>query len=84
MRRILLRRFVLFGYYICISCECGIIPQINEGFAEDDLEASLQRDKYMRLTTAVNLLIDKFTPSVPDFQLQDTCEQVVSYFCWYS
>jgi hypothetical protein len=52
-------------------------PQIDEGFAEDDLEANLQRDKYARLTTAVNLLIDELTPSAPDFQLRDACDQLV-------
>jgi hypothetical protein len=51
--------------------------QIDEGFAEDDLEANLQRDKYARLTTAVNLLIDELTPSAPDFQLRDACDQLV-------
>jgi hypothetical protein len=83
-RRILLRRFVLFGYSIGTSCQRGISPQIDEGFAEDDLEANLQRDKYARLTTAVNLLIDELTSSAPDFQLRDACDQFVSYFCWHS
>ena len=71
MRRILLRRFRLFGYYVSTSCQrsvvSSILPQIDEGFAEDDPEANLQRDRYARLTTAVNLLIDEFTPSAPDF-----------------
>ena len=80
MRRIFLRRFVLFGYSIGTSCQRGILPQIDEGF-EDDLEANLQRDKYACLTTAVNLLIDELTPSAPDFQLWDACDQFVSYFC---
>jgi hypothetical protein len=62
---------------------CGLIErcppqQIDEGFAEDDLEANLQRDKYARLTTAVNQLIDELTPSAPDFQLRDACDQLVS------
>ncbi|KAI0247582.1 hypothetical protein BJV78DRAFT_906498 [Lactifluus subvellereus] len=52
--------------------------EIDEGFAEDDLEANLQRDKYARLTTAVNLLIDELTPSAPDFQLRDACDQLLS------
>jgi len=51
--------------------------QIDEGFAEDDLEANLQRDKFARLTNAVNLLIDELTPSAPDFQLRDACDQLV-------
>ncbi|KAF8268543.1 hypothetical protein EI94DRAFT_1727509 [Lactarius quietus] len=51
--------------------------EIDEGFAEDDLEANLQRDKYARLTTAVNLLIDELTPSAPDFQLRDACDQLL-------
>jgi aminoglycoside/choline kinase family phosphotransferase len=54
------------------------LSQIDEGFAEDDLEANLQRDKYARLTSAVNELIDELTPSAPDFQLRDACDQLVS------
>jgi hypothetical protein len=54
------------------------LPQIDEGFAEDDLEANLQRDKYARLTSAVNELIDELTPAAPDFQLRDACDQLVS------
>ena len=42
------------------------------------MEANLQRDKYARLTTAVNQLIDELTPSAPDFQLRDACDQLVS------
>lgn len=42
------------------------------------MEANLQRDKNARLTTAVNQLIDELTPSAPDFQLRDACDQLVS------
>jgi hypothetical protein len=60
-------------------CRCLLrLPQIDEGFAEDDLEANLQRDKYARLTSAVNELIDELTPAAPDFQLRDACDQLVS------
>ncbi|KAI0292680.1 hypothetical protein B0F90DRAFT_1920254 [Multifurca ochricompacta] len=52
--------------------------EIDEGFDEDDLEANLQRDKHARLTSAVNQLIDELTPSAPDFQLRDACDQLVS------
>ena len=72
MRWILLQRFVLFGFSIGTSCQRGILPQLDEGFAEDDPEENLQRDKYVRFTTTVNLLIDELTPSAPDFQLRDT------------
>ncbi len=51
--------------------------QIDEGFAEDDLESNLQRDKYARLCGTVNQLIDELTPSAPDFQLRDACDQLV-------
>ena len=51
--------------------------QIDEGFAEDDLEANLQRDKHARLCNAVNQLIDELTPAAPDFQLQEACNQLV-------
>ncbi|KAG6853052.1 hypothetical protein C0991_007196 [Blastosporella zonata] len=52
--------------------------QIDEGFSEDDLEANLQRDKYARLTSMVNQLIDELTPSAPDFQLREACDQLLS------
>lgn len=52
--------------------------QIDEGFAEEDLESNLQRDKYARLCNSVNQLIDELTPSAPDFQLRDACDQLVS------
>ncbi|TFY66122.1 hypothetical protein EVG20_g4965 [Dentipellis fragilis] len=51
---------------------------IDEGYAEDDLEANLQRDKYARLTNAVNQLIDELNPSAPDFQLRDACDQLIA------
>ena len=53
------------------------IGQIDEGFSEDDLEANLQRDKYARLCNMVNQLIDELTPSAPDFQLREACDQLV-------
>ena len=52
--------------------------EIDEGYAEEDLEANLQRDKYARLCGQVTQLIDELTPSAPDFQLRDACEQLVS------
>jgi hypothetical protein len=55
--------------------------QIDEGFAEDDLETNLQRDKHARLCSMVNQLIDELTPSAPDFQLRDACDQLVSAEC---
>jgi len=57
-----------------------INTQIDEGFSEDDLESNLLRDKYARLTNTVNQLIDQLTPSAPDFQLRDACDQLVSAF----
>ncbi|GJE91912.1 Pkinase domain-containing protein [Phanerochaete sordida] len=50
---------------------------IDEGFAEEDLESNLQRDKYARLCNNVNLLIDELAPSTPDFQLRDACDQLI-------
>jgi hypothetical protein len=52
--------------------------QIDEGFAEDDLETNLQRDKHARLCNHVNQLIDELTPAAPDFQLREACDQLVS------
>ncbi|EKM49713.1 uncharacterized protein PHACADRAFT_214230 [Phanerochaete carnosa HHB-10118-sp] len=51
---------------------------IDEGFAEEDLESNLQRDKYARLCNSVNLLIDELTPSAPDFQLREACDQLLA------
>jgi hypothetical protein len=80
--KILMRR-ILSPRYVQLLCNTWLIQrclpsQIDEGFAEDDLEANLQRDKHARLTTAVNQLIDELTPSAPDFQLRDACDQLVS------
>lgn len=55
------------------------MQQIDEGFAEDDLETNLQRDKHARLSNLVCQLVDELTPSAPDFQLRDACDQLVSY-----
>jgi serine/threonine protein kinase len=52
--------------------------EIDEGFAEDDLETNLQRDKHARLCSMVNQLIDELTPSAPDFQLRDACDQLIT------
>ncbi|KAF5382491.1 hypothetical protein D9615_003043 [Tricholomella constricta] len=52
--------------------------EIDEGFSEDDLDANLQRDKYARLCNMVNQLIDELTPSAPDFQLREACDQLLN------
>jgi hypothetical protein len=78
MRRIRSPRCVHVPCNMWLVAEYNLPPQIDEGFAEDDLEANLQRDKHARLTTAVNQLIDELTPSAPDFQLRDACDQLVS------
>ncbi|EIW81107.1 hypothetical protein CONPUDRAFT_104294 [Coniophora puteana RWD-64-598 SS2] len=52
--------------------------EIDEGFAEDDLETNLLRDKHARLTSMVNELIDELTPSAAEFQLREACEQLIS------
>ncbi|KIK98973.1 hypothetical protein PAXRUDRAFT_30797 [Paxillus rubicundulus Ve08.2h10] len=59
------------------SDEDDPFAEIDEGFAEDDLETNLQRDKHARLCTMVNQLIDELTPSAPDFQLRDACDQLI-------
>ena len=51
--------------------------QIEEEYSEEDLEANLQRDKIARLTSLVNQMIDELTPSAPDFQLNNACDQLV-------
>ncbi|PPQ99462.1 hypothetical protein CVT26_014278 [Gymnopilus dilepis] len=52
--------------------------EIDEGFSEEDLETNLQRDKYARLCNNVNQLIDELTPSAPDFQLREACDQLLN------
>lgn len=66
--------------YTILDNRLTIFLQIDEGFAEDDLETNLQRDKNARLCNMVNQLIDELTPSAPDFQLRDACDQLVSLF----
>ncbi|KAL5482758.1 CDC15_2 [Sanghuangporus weigelae] len=51
--------------------------EIEEEYNEDDLEANLQRDKLARLTSLVGQMIDELTPSAPDFQLRDACDQLI-------
>ncbi|KAG1822659.1 uncharacterized protein BJ212DRAFT_1444950 [Suillus subaureus] len=60
------------------SDEDDPFAEIDEGFAEDDLETNLQRDKNARLCNMVNQLIDELTPSAPDFQLRDACDQLIN------
>lgn len=74
MKRIHLQRFVC---PTLIRAFVAKETQIDEGFAEDDLETNLQRDKYARLCSQVNSLIDQLTPSAPDFQLREACDQLV-------
>ncbi|TFK73191.1 Pkinase-domain-containing protein, partial [Pluteus cervinus] len=52
--------------------------EFERDFSEDDLETNLQRDKYARLSNSVNQLIDQLTPSAPDFQLRDACDEIMS------
>jgi hypothetical protein len=61
-----------------LSDEEDPFAEIDEGFSEEDLEANLQRDKYARLTNSVNQLIDELTPSAPNFQLRDACDQLLT------
>lgn len=56
--------------------------EIDEGYEEDDLEANLQRDKYARLTSAINQLVDELNPDAPDFQIRDACDELVICFCF--
>ncbi|KAF7966406.1 hypothetical protein HWV62_38446 [Athelia sp. TMB] len=61
-----------------LSDEDDPFAEIDEGFAEDDLETNLQRDKHARLSSMVNQLIDELTPSAPDFQLREACDQLIA------
>lgn len=79
-RKILSQRFVCL--HRSTSNYADYESQIDEGYAdEEDLEANLQRDKYARLSNTVTQLIDELTPSAPDFQLRDACDQLVSLLC---
>ena len=77
MKRIHLLRYIAHPLLLVMADN---VYQIDEGFSEDDLDANLQRDKYARLCNAVNQLIDELTPSAPDFQLRDACDQLVCDF----
>ena len=55
--------------------------EIDEGFVEDDLETNLNRDKYARLCSSVNELIDTLNTKTPDYSLRETCDQLVCFLC---
>ena len=76
-RKIRSRRYVRSDASNYQTGRADAVWQIDEGYAEDDLEANLQRDKYARLCNTVTQLIDELTPSAPDFQLRDACDQLV-------
>ncbi|KAF8583337.1 kinase-like protein [Ramaria rubella] len=61
-----------------LSDEEDPFAEIDEGFDEDDLEANLVRDKYARLCTTVNRLIDELVPNAPDFALREACDQLLT------
>lgn len=61
------------------SCFNYSAVKIEEEFAEEDLDANLQRDKHARLSATVNLLIEELVPNAPDYALRDTCDQLVRY-----
>lgn len=74
MKKIHLQRYAT---YLNGQCTALIKGQIDEGFSEEDLEANLLRDKHARLCQLVNQIIDELTPSTPDFQLREACDQLV-------
>lgn len=53
------------------------VVKIEEEFAEEDLDANLQRDKHARLCAAVNQLIEELVPNAPDYALRETCDELV-------
>jgi hypothetical protein len=55
------------------------IIKIEEEFAEEDLDANLQRDKHARLCAAVNQLVEELVPNAPDYELRETCDQLVRH-----
>jgi len=55
---------------------CSVV-KIEEEFAEDDLDANLQRDKHARLCATVNQLVEELVPNAPDYALRETCDQLV-------
>ncbi|KDQ11479.1 hypothetical protein BOTBODRAFT_177313 [Botryobasidium botryosum FD-172 SS1] len=50
--------------------------EIDEGFAENDLETNLYRDKHARLCASVNQFIEELRPGGPDFVLREACDQL--------
>lgn len=57
-----------------------MVEQIDEGFADNDLETNLVRDKLARLASTVNGLIEQLVPSSPDYALREACDGLVSSF----
>jgi hypothetical protein len=55
------------------------VVKIEEEFAEEDLDANLQRDKQARLCATVNQLVEELVPNAPDYELRETCDQLVRY-----
>ena len=55
--------------------------EIEDDFSagEDDLEAQLLRDKRATLCSNVNRIIDVFEPSTPPAELQQACDELVSF-----
>ncbi|GJJ15641.1 hypothetical protein Clacol_009919 [Clathrus columnatus] len=60
-----------------MSDEEDPFAEIDEGFAEDDLETNLVRDKHARLCATVNRLVEELVPSSPDYALRDACDQLL-------
>src|SRR5260370_42131465 len=61
------------------SCADDSIVKIEEDFAEEDLDANLQRDKHARVCATVNQLVEELVPNAPDYALRETCDQLVRY-----
>ncbi|KAG8846902.1 hypothetical protein FRB96_001747 [Tulasnella sp. 330] len=52
--------------------------EIDEGFADNDLETNLVRDKLARLCSTVNTLVEQLEPSAPDYALREACDGLLA------
>ncbi|KAG8995688.1 hypothetical protein FRB94_008863 [Tulasnella sp. JGI-2019a] len=52
--------------------------EIDEGFADNDLETNLVRDKFARLCSTVNTFIEGLEPTAPDYALREACDGLLA------
>ncbi|KAF8333555.1 uncharacterized protein EI90DRAFT_3145216 [Cantharellus anzutake] len=51
--------------------------EIDEEFAENDLETNLIRDRFARLCALISQLVDQLVPTAADYTLREICHQLL-------